>query len=188
MVRPRGCSNGLANNRGSLYGFHCSSNPKAWYPCVLGVMEGKELAFYSVDPARGKGRQLGKIEVTEPARYIEWAVSPDGTRAAVVDQDKYQGGIEVLTLADGTWREISTEMTDTFQSIAWAADGKSFFVTSWTPDSFNLLHVTNVGKVQPLLSNGKRMSTTLPLPSPDSKDLAFQGQTWSSNVWMIDNF
>ena len=61
-------------------------------------------------------------------------------------------------------------------------------MTSWTPDSFNLLHVTNVGKVQPLLSNGKRMSTTLPLPSPDSKYLAFQGQTWSSNVWMIDNF
>ena len=26
---------------GSLYGFHCSSNPKARYPCVLGVMEGK---------------------------------------------------------------------------------------------------------------------------------------------------
>ena len=175
--------------KGILYGFHCSSNPKAISPCVLGVMEGKALAFFSVDPARGKGRQLGKIEVTEPARYIGWGVSPDGSRLALVDQDKYQGGIEVLRLADGSWQEVSTETSgETLQSIAWAADGKSFFVTSWTPDSFNLLHVTNAGKVQPLLSNGKRMSTTLPLPSPDGKYLAFQGQTWSSNIWMIDNF
>ena len=27
-----------------------------------------------------------------------------------------------------------------------------------------------------------------PLPSPDCKYMAFDAQTWDSNVWMIDNF
>jgi Tol biopolymer transport system component len=74
------------------------------------------------------------------------------------------------------------------QSIAWAADGKSFFVTSWLPDSFNLLHVTRAGKVQPLLRNGHRQWMTWPTPSPDGKYLAFQGQTYDGNVWLLEKF
>jgi len=38
------------------------------------------------------------------------------------------------------------------------------------------------------LQNGHRQWLENPLPSPDGKYLAFQGQTWDSNVWLIDNF
>jgi Tol biopolymer transport system component len=74
------------------------------------------------------------------------------------------------------------------QSITWAADGKGFLATSWTPDSFNLLHVTLAGKVNPLLRNGHRQWMVNPLPSPDGKYLAFRAQTFDRNVWLLEGF
>ena len=134
------------------YGFNCSTNPKGRSPCVLGLIEGKDYVFYSLDPTQGKGSRLGKIEITQPPRYVGWSLSPDGSRLALDDQDKYQGRIEVLTLSNGIWHDVFLETKEEIlQSIAWAADGKSFFVSSRAPDSFNLLHVTPDGKVQSLL-------------------------------------
>jgi hypothetical protein len=85
------------------WGFWCARKPGA--SCVLGQREGKSLAFYSLDPVRGKGEQLGKIEGSETS---DWKVSPDGSQIALVDIFK-DGGIEVLTLPDHTWHSVSVE-------------------------------------------------------------------------------
>jgi Tol biopolymer transport system component len=177
----------LEEPAGMSWDYNCP--PKPGSSCVLRQEEGKEWAFYSLDPIRGKGEQLGKIE--SPAGfYGGWNVSPDGSRLAVVrGVVKYKGRIEVLTLSDRAWREVSVEPGwGLLQSIAWAADGNGFFVTSWLPDSFNLLHVKLDGKVKPLLRNGRRQWMFNPLPSPDGKYLAFQAQTYDANVWMLEGF
>jgi eukaryotic-like serine/threonine-protein kinase len=158
--------------------------------CVLSQKEGKDLVFYSLDPVRGKGEQLGKMEVGE-SMFASWNVSPDGSRLALVGGgDKHQGRIELLTVRDHAWHEVPVESGwGNLQSIAWAADGNSFFAASWwLPDSFNLLHVTLSGKVKPLLPNGHRQGMTRPLPSPDGKYLAFEAHTLDSNVWMLEGF
>jgi len=161
---------------------------KAGSQCVLSQKEGKDYVFYSLDPVRGKGEQLGKTEVSSIG-FIGWNVSPDGSRLALVDSHKYNARIEMLTLRDRAWHEVSGEPGwGEFQSIAWAAEGNGFFVTSWLPDSFNLLYVALTGKVKPLLRNGHRQWMINPLPSPDGKYLAFQSQTWDSNVWMLEGF
>jgi Tol biopolymer transport system component len=166
--------------------YRCPLKPGS--PCVLRQKEGKDFVFYSLDPARGKGEQLGKIEV-HSVGYTGWNVSPDASRLALVDSQKYQGRIEVLTLSERAWHEVSGEPGwGDFQSIAWAADGNGFFVTSWLPESFNLLYVTLDGKVKPLLRNGHRQFMYQPLPSPDGKYLGFQAQTWDSNVWLLEGF
>jgi eukaryotic-like serine/threonine-protein kinase len=167
--------------------FWCSSNPKAASPCVLGLREGEDYVFYSLDPVRGKGRRLGKIDVI--GKFMGWGVSPDGSRLALVDRDKYGRRIEILTLADGSWREVTLDPgAGNLQSIAWAADGKGFFATAWRPDSYDLLYVTSAGKVKLLLHNGLSRWLHNPLPSPDGKYLSFSAQTWDSNIWMVDNF
>ena len=108
---------------------------------------------------------------------------------ALVEEIKYKGKIEVLNFRDRDWREVPVEPAwGHLQSVAWAADGKGFFVTSWSPDSMNLLHVGLDGKVTPLLRNGHRQWMRGPLPSPDGKYLAFQTQTTDSNVWMLERF
>ncbi len=118
-----------------------------------------------------------------------WGLSPDGSSIALVDADKYEGRVELLTLADGTWRELSVEPRgEPLQSVAWAADGKSFFATTYAPDSYKLLHITLAGNAHSLLHNDGRQWMVSPLPSPDGKYLAFRAETSNSNVWMIDNF
>jgi Tol biopolymer transport system component len=168
------------------WGYSCPLKRGA--ACVLSEKEGKQAVFYSLDPVRGKGDRLGTIEVGA-SRWFNWGVSSDGSRLASIDELNHKGRIEVLTLFDRAWHEVSLETGwGELQSIAWAADGKGFFVTSWLPDSFNLLHVTLAGKVKPLLRNGHRQWMARPMPSPDGKHLAYQAQTWDSNVWMLEGF
>jgi eukaryotic-like serine/threonine-protein kinase len=160
---------------------------KVGVPCVLNAWEGKSLLFYALDPARGKGDQLGKIDV-DRHWAVGWALSPDGRQLAVVDHS-HKERIEILDFSNRSWREIAVEPGwGDYQSLAWAADGKGFFVTTFLPESFNLVHVTLSGKVQLLLNNAHRQWMTRPRPSPDGKHLAFQAQTWDSNVWLLENF
>jgi Tol biopolymer transport system component/predicted Ser/Thr protein kinase len=167
--------------------FFCPQKPGN--PCVLNDREGKSLRFYAFDPVRGKGDPLGKIEV-ESYSGREWAISPDGSQLAVVDSS-HKDRIEILTLSKSNrvWHEIAVEPGwGDYQSVAWAADGKGFFLTTWLPASFNLVHVTLSGKVQLLLNNARTQWMLKPRPSPDGKYLAFQAQTWDSNVWLLENF
>jgi serine/threonine protein kinase/Tol biopolymer transport system component/DNA-binding winged helix-turn-helix (wHTH) protein len=170
--------------------YRCSSNPRASSPCVLALEEGKDdVVFYSLDPVRGKGSRLGKIKPSEAQRHMDWAVSPDGSQIALVDQDKYGGTIEVLTPRDGALHEVTLDQRgEHLGSIGWAPDGKGFFVTGFGPDSYDLLHVTLAGKTKSLIHSGRKHWFWGPRPSPDGKHLAFVAQTQDTNVWMIDNF
>ena len=168
--------------------FFCPKQPGN--PCVLSLLEGKKLVFYAFDPVRGKGDPLAKIEFQKTHYYFGWEVSPDGSQLAFVDHS-HKDRIEILTLSNSNrvWHEIAVEPGwGDYQSVAWAADGKGFFLTTWLPASFNLVHVTLSGKVQPLLNNAHRQWMYRPRPSPDGKYLAFQAQTWDSNVWLLENY
>jgi serine/threonine protein kinase/Tol biopolymer transport system component len=172
-------------SEGKLDNFFCPQKPG--HPCVLSGMQGKNLLFYAFDPVRGKGDPLGKIEV-DTGEYFGWAISPDGSQLAVVDYS-HKDRIEILSLSSRAWHEITVEPGwGHNQSVAWAADGKGLFMTTWLPESFNLIHVTPSGKVQLLLKNAHRQWMINPRPSPDGKYLAFQAQTWDSNVWLLENF
>jgi len=147
--------------------------------CVLSERQGNEVLFYPLDPMRGKGdRPLGRRVL--PVGALFWDVSPDGSRVAAVDSHR-----RVLTLSDGIWHELPLEERwgDPW-SIAWAADGKGFLITSAT---YNLLHVTTAGKVQLLTHNDFSQALENPVPSPDGRYLAFKVQTYDFNAWMIEN-
>ena len=69
-------------------------------------------------------------------------------------------------------------------SIAWAADGKGFFVTS---GEHGVLHVTTGGKVNALTHSDFGQWLEHPVVSPDGEYLAFQAQTNNFSAWMIEN-
>lgn len=166
----------------------CSSNAKSNNQCILSRYEGEELVFYSFEPTKGRGKRLVSIELGRAPSWLDWSISPDGTRLVLLFPNVHGGRIEVVTLADGSRHEVTLEPgAGSLRSIAWAADGDGFFLTSQSPDSYRVLHVTLTGKVQ-LLRDGQRQFLYRPLPSPDGKYLAFYSKTFDSNVWMIDNF
>jgi serine/threonine protein kinase/Tol biopolymer transport system component len=165
--------------------FSCPQKPG--HMCVLSAAEGKSLVFNILDPMKGKGDPLGRIEM-ETSGFVGWAVSPDGSQLAVVDHS-HKGRIEILNLSSRAWHEIVMDSGwGDNQDLAWTADGKGLFLTTWLPQSFNLIHVSMSGKVQLVLNNAHRQWMFDPRPSPDGKHLAFQAQTWDSNVWLLENF
>jgi WD40 repeat protein len=165
--------------------FFCPEKPGR--PCVLSSTEGKNLLFYEFDPLRGKGNLLGTIGV-DSSTFFGCAISPDGSQLAVADSG-HKDRVEILTLSSRTWHEINMAPGwGSAQSVAWAADGKGFFMTTWLPESFDLIHVSLSGKVQLLSNNPHRQWVHRPQSSPDGKHLAFQAQTWDSNVWLLENF
>jgi serine/threonine protein kinase/Tol biopolymer transport system component len=161
---------------------------KAVGRCVLSAGALKSITFYPLNPSLEKGQELGTLEV-DHHWAVGWSLSPDGSQIAVVNPHRYADQIEVMRVADGTWHGIHVERRwGDFQGIAWAADGKSLFVTTLASDSQNLIEVALSGKVRSLLSNPFRQHYSRPVPSPDGKYLAFQAQTNDSNVWMLKNF
>jgi serine/threonine protein kinase/Tol biopolymer transport system component len=163
--------------------FFCPIKPGR--PCVLSGSDGNNLVFYSLDPLRGKGDQLGRLSV-DSHWFFGWAVSPEGSQLAVVDHS-HADQVEVLNLSDKTWHTVHVDPGfGLFQSVAWAADGKSFFVTNLLPESFNMIRVSLSGKVRLLLSNPQRQWMIRPRASPDGKYLAYEAQTSDSNVWLIE--
>jgi eukaryotic-like serine/threonine-protein kinase len=165
--------------------FSCPRRPGN--PCVLDAWEGHSLAFYKLDPLRGKGELLGKIDI-DRHWAVAWSLSLDGSKLAVVDHS-HKDRVEVFNLSDRVWHEILVDPGwGDRQSIAWTADGKGFFLTTWLPESINLIFVNPSGRVQLLLTNPHTQHLTKPLPSPDGKYLAFQSQTTDSNVWGLENF
>jgi len=172
----------LEEPAGMNWSYMCASKSDAG--CMAEQIEGKDSVFYRLDLVHGKGERLGAVEGVSDS-----FLSFDGSRIAVVRAKGHEGQIQVLTLSDHAWHEISLEPAwGQLQNIGWAADGKGFFVTSRLPDSFDLLNVTLTGKVRLLFRNGARESLGNPIPSPDGKHLAYEGRTTDSNIWMLENF
>jgi serine/threonine protein kinase len=157
--------------------------------CVLSQLEGTDMVFYLLDPLRGRGPKLGKFpHRVDFTGNTGWGLSPDGSRIAYVTE---HGQIEIMSLRDRSWHEISLgPHWQQLQTVAWAADGKSLFVTCWKPNGSDLLRATLDGKVTLLWHYGHSpwQWATNPLPSPDGKYLAFQSKSLDSNVWMLENF
>lgn len=177
----------LEESPGLQWSHVCGIKPGS--PCVLSQLEGTDMVFYLLDPLRGRGPKLGQFpHRVDFTGNTGWALSPDGARIAYVTE---HGQVEIMSLRDQSWREISLgPRWQQLQTVAWAADGKSLFVTCWKPDGSDLLHVTLGGKVTLLWHNGHSpwQWATNPLPSPDGKYLAFESKSLDSNVWILENF
>ena len=152
--------------------------------CVVSEAEQKQVVFSAFDPLEGRTRELARIPLETPLTRTFWDLSPDGARI-VYGKHELAGRLRLLTLAEGTTRELSVKGWNRFDSAAWSADGKALFVTSYSPAGSSLLRVTLDGEAQ-LLHKANWWMERL-VPSPDGRYLAFGMVTIESNAWMIEN-
>ena len=164
-------------------GLACPRDPKT--SCIWSEKKQKDLAFYELDPLRGKSKLLATVEIGSRP-YYGWDVSPDGSQIAVVSSiGPY---VRTIDLSTGKTRDIKVPGDWLLQSVGWSADGRSFFVTNWTPTGFVLGQVDLAGHAHVLLNKGTEQWMNGPIASPDGRYLAFTAQTWDSNVWLLENF
>jgi Tol biopolymer transport system component len=113
--------------------------------------------------------------------------SPDGSRIAFIEYSPLEGRIRLPSLKGEPQRDITVEGWAGLNSVDWAADSRSLLVSSQSPTSATLLHVDLEGHATPLWDQ-RGAWRTWAISAPNGRELAIQGMTSSSNVWMIENF
>jgi serine/threonine protein kinase/dipeptidyl aminopeptidase/acylaminoacyl peptidase len=167
---------------------HISCAKRAGSICVVGErnQDRKRVTFFELDPLKGRGKELPGIDTEANGRYA-WDISPDGSRLAGVQRDS-DGRITIVSLAGQALpQEITVKHWKDFDNVAWAANAKSFFVSTRVPRGSALLNVDLKGKARLLWINPGGPGT-LPVPSPDGRHLALYGWVVNANTWMMDNF
>ena len=171
--------------------------------CVMSEWDGQQMVLYALDPVKGKGRELLRIDVSLlpehnfEGDWTDWVqdgdISPDGSTIALAGTRGKQGIIQTRPLAGGAVRELNLAGWANPMNVHWSADGKSWFLVAFSMKSLNpkgatppsLLRVDLRGKVQVLRQQSDWID---PIPSPDGRHLALAGQIATRNVWMFDNF
>ena len=159
--------------------------------CLYSVSEEKRLAFISFDPLHGKGKEVAHIDDDLPYSF-NWTLSPDGSTLAIAKANKLdiltQPVIRLLTLKDGKERSISLKDWSSINSLDWAADGKSLWVSASINTGTNaMLNVDLQGRARPVWEQTK-MYVGWAIPSPDGRYVALLQASGNSNVWMVENF
>jgi Tol biopolymer transport system component/predicted Ser/Thr protein kinase len=156
--------------------------------CFVGQLseDGQTLHVSAFDPLMGKPHEVRSFGI-HPGGLHNWMPSPDGSRLVLIEFNALEGHIRLLSLKGDPDLDFVVKGWAGFNSVDWAADGKSLFVSSQSPTSSTLLHVDLEGHATPLWDQRGGWRTWA-ITSPSGRELAIAGMTSGSNVWMIDNF
>ena len=160
---------------------HCTRAPANL--CVFDEQQQGHRVFTSVDPVKGRGRELASMDI-EPSMTSAWDLSPDGSRIVV----NCDGRIRLLSLKSGATTDLAVSGWNSFGEVDWSSDGNALFVSSQTHQDTTLLRVDLRGESRPLWHQKLNFLGTKGIPSPDGRHLAVAGWTTDSNAWMIENF
>jgi Tol biopolymer transport system component/DNA-binding winged helix-turn-helix (wHTH) protein len=169
-----------------LYVFHCTRPPAD--RCIAGVMHRKELIIYALDVIKGKGPELVHIPVDTDVELPHLDLAPDGKSIAFVSLNTLPGRIRLISLLDGSQREVEVKGWNSLNHINWAADGKGFYVSSEMAVATTLLYVDLNGDATILVRQPGLFTETWGIPSPDGKHLAIMKYNYGNNAWMLEGF
>jgi WD40-like Beta Propeller Repeat len=169
-----------------LYNLACSRPPSNLCFFSQNHEDERKIIFSGFDPETGKAHQVLTVD-THPGILYNWMPSPDGSRLVFAEYNPLGSRLQLLSLNGAPTHDIEVKGWAGFNSVDWAPDGKSFFVSSQSPSGTTLLHVDLEGHAIPLWDQpgGWR---TYAIAAPNGRELAIAGMTSSSNVWMIENF
>jgi DNA-binding winged helix-turn-helix (wHTH) protein/Tol biopolymer transport system component len=173
--------------------------------CVVSEQDSKQMVLHALDPVKGKGRELLRIDRSLLPEHDpewdwdhsnwawDWDISPDGSSVALATRSTRGGIIQIRSLVGGAARELNLTEWANPMNIRWSADGKGWFLIALSRKSLtskeikrpSLLRVDPAGKVQVLKQESDWVD---PIPSPDGHHLALAGQAVTRNVRMSENF
>jgi dipeptidyl aminopeptidase/acylaminoacyl peptidase len=155
--------------------------------CVFAELpEGEsELIFSTVDPIKGRGRELCRIPIDRKKDY-NWVLSPDGL-IVLAGIENVESTLYVRRTDGRAAHDIDIKGWPGLEYMDFSADGKGLFMNSTSNGVGTLLYVELTGKVHPLWQP-KSPGVGFATPTRDGHKLAILGQNFSSNVWMIKDF
>jgi eukaryotic-like serine/threonine-protein kinase len=163
---------------------HCARSPATLCVMAERSADRRQLVFTAFDSVKGRGRKLAEFD-TDAAVDYWWDLSPDGTRIAIVENRA--GQVHILSLNGRAPQDITVKGWETLTTAAWAADGKSLFVSSFKDRGPVILSVDFQGNARVLWEHLGGIDTYA-VPSPDGRHLAMRAWNVEGNLWMMENF
>lgn len=162
--------------------FRCS--PQAGATCVIAEEDEKQIIFTGFDPIQGRKAELVKVPAN-PGR-TRWDLSPDGKQVALAVFDYKAADVQIVTLNGGATQKFSAMPWTELVAVAWAADGKSLFLASFSSRGTSIVHTGFTGGPKLLFKSGWDIFSLE--PSPDGHYLAFGPVIYNANAWTIASF
>jgi DNA-binding winged helix-turn-helix (wHTH) protein/Tol biopolymer transport system component len=156
--------------------------------CIYSTIRDDTQVFHKFNPENG--------DVTEfpPANAIgnnfNWILAPDGMHAAWASEPDASGqiSIRILSISNGSTRDIAVPGWADLYGVDWAADSRSLWVAARnSAGSSAMLHILASGKVIRVL-DFKHQHLDWMIPSPDGRRLAIVLEVNRSNASLIENF
>jgi Tol biopolymer transport system component len=168
----------------------CARSPSSLCSIAEESSDHRKIIFTAFDPLKGRGKELTQFD-TDPVAQYSWALSPDGTRIAVLNPPEER--IHILHLDGSAPEEIAVKNLNLGDALDWAADGKGLFIDNTTPQGMALTYLDLHGNTRQIWEQrgilvGRGLQSTWGIASPDGRHLAINGWNISNNVWMLDNF
>jgi Tol biopolymer transport system component len=167
--------------------FRCAPAPAS--TCVIFEWmshDQKELKITAFDPVKGRGRVLRTLKNDPPHPYVT-ALSPDGSTAAISHVEEPRIQILLLSLSDGSDREITVKGWPFISTLEFSPDGQGFYCASYSPRGSTFLYLDLQGNVRALWQY-KGGGHVWSLPSPDGRYLAIMAPVINANAWMLEGF
>src|SRR5262245_38342486 len=147
------------------------------------------MVFYSFGSTRGTGEALAETDLS-PNSNDSWDLSPDGSSIVLALSNDQR--LQVLSLSGKRSFTVAIKGWTNLEGPRWAADGKGWFVSSWSEGSDILLFVDLKGQAQVLWRQPSFLPSTAGgtwgIPSPDGRYIALAASTLSGNAWLMENF
>ena len=183
----------LADERGFLRSpnIRCTRAPAS--VCVIGERSSdqKQLIFYTLDPLKGKGTEVIRMEVDPNLSQYPWDLAPEGSRVAIMIPEGEQGRIRIVSLgsaADGV-HDVILRGWPGLEHLDWSSDGKGWYLSSRGASSGTLLRVDLKGHASTIEQEPDSQFWGIwGLSSPDGRYLAFPRYSLVNNVWLLEGF
>jgi len=169
----------------NLEWFGCARAPSKL--CAMAERSGdrKEVIVTTVNPDRGREREVGRIVLDMNVNDWTMALSPDGSHFAVI---KRPGApLQILSMKGAVIQEITIPEWSNSGPIEWAKNGDAVFVPIVDPEGSRMLNVSLSGRVHTIRVN-RGGNYTAAVPSPDGRHLAIESTADNRNIWMLENF
>jgi serine/threonine protein kinase len=171
------------------HNYSCSRMPANL--CAVSELKDKELVFSILDPIKGLGRELARVNVD--FGFYDFALSPNGEQIALVSGS--DGRLSVISTQNGSVRPINTSLKEwgSFQTISWSRDGKSIYVNGWKTDKDGsirgaFISIAMDGNAKIIMEPDGRNPISYPLVSPDGRYLLYNEQNDETNAFLLEGF
>ena len=141
--------------------------------------DGSQLMFRSVVPPRGNGRELARFDA--PAGDYRWALSPDGTRIALLEARTPR--VHLLSLAGAPPRAFDIAGASTLGYVSWTSDGARLIVPAIDARGATLLSVDLDGRSTVLWQQPRALDIS-GIPSRDGRRIAVWVRRPQLDLWL----